>query len=183
MYKLIGFDADINYSCGTGIIIAQQENDKKTWCWWHAERKIQTWFQKHQLPHEISSHRLHLLEKPIPFDPKQSNTVVFASTEVLDFSNFDLPIFLNQQRCQWECLASVKPLMLATCTTAPCAAQWLNDLARKTMHTIDRRLQQSSDLGAETATLRRMADIAIRIAKDPAIRLKLHRSHLCQHNQ
>lgn len=174
MYKVIGIDAEINCSCGTGMIIVQAEDDNNQWCWWHRERKLQTWFPEHQLAQEVLRHALHLFEEPIPFNPKKPSTALFASTDFLDFNRVALPIFFNGSRCSWRCLTSTQPSILVVCTSWISATQWLDDLARMTVHSIDRRLQKPSDTIDENETLRRMADIAIRIAEDVSIRLNLH---------
>ncbi|MCE9642977.1 MAG: hypothetical protein K8Q97_01485 [Candidatus Andersenbacteria bacterium] len=173
MYNAIGIDADIGCNCGTGMpIIAEKDTGK--WCWWHGERKTQTWFLKSQLSHEATKHNLHFLQEPIPFELQASKRALFASTDFLDFNHAVLPVFFNGSRCKWGCLASQQPPIIVTYASWKAATRWLDDLARMTVHTIDRRLQHPWGVAHENDTLRNMADIALRIAEDTSIKLNLH---------
>ena len=173
MYNAIGIDADVSRGCGTGMLIIQDTSTGK-WCWWHGERKTQTWFFKKQLSHETSQHNLHLLQEPIPFNPDNPGTALFASADFLDFNHAILPMFFNNSRCTWKYLALKETPILVTCAFWKSARQWLDDLARMTVHTIDRRLQHPWGVAHENETLRSMADIALRIAEDTSIKLNLH---------
>ena len=171
MHTFIGIDADVSRGCGIGIPIIQADSP---WCWWHSEQKTQKWFAGNQLKPEVLKHGLHLLREPVPFTPKKAVTALFAATDFLDFNRVILPVKMDQQYCQWGCIKSTQPLVLITYTSPACASQWLDDLARMTVHSIDRQLRHPAGTSTEQDTRRAMADMAIRIARDPSISLNLH---------
>lgn len=169
----IGIDANMERPCGIGTAIVQEISERGVCGWW--ENGVgHHWFRKIELPQQIKRHNLRMLEEPIDFEIlAPPDTILFASTEYLDFCAVTIPFWFAECPCVWHKVSRTNPETFATFVPLNSAKWWLNDLSAMCVHQVDKRIRRApSDFDIEDGLLEKLL-FALSNALQRSLRLRL----------